>query len=249
MKDFVGCIVIAGLLALAVSPPALAAGCALADSHPADSLAAFRGECRNGRVHGKAEILFVRNRDGKQLKAKQFGWFQNGEAQGIHVLVMPTDDAPAYAALLFYRDGKPEWTFALSGANWPKTGNLIEANGLWEDVDGEAAKDGMGYPPLTRADGSRYAEGMVHLNWLRYRIIEYPLAAGVQSVDKEALENFLRHLPIDTPLATLDIERPGGAIFVDDAPAPPAASEQKPAVPAATPGLDELIRRTMGKGT
>ena len=221
--------------------------CALAPSRMGTVLD-YRGECRDGRVHGVVDVMIeLPPAEGRTRRARQFGWFQRGVPQGVHLVVLtdPEGQAPGFA-LMFHFDasGRTRWTFGLPASRWPKTGTLL-ASGPWSDVDGKARQAGLDYPRATRADGSGYDEGLTTIADIINLAVDFSMAADVQSADPASVRDFLVSIPIDRPLAGVRAGFSAQAIFPDTGEEAPAAREAAPQ-PAATPGLDELIRRAMG---
>lgn len=237
------------LLSLWLPAPAFSASdCALAAGR-AGVVQDYRGDCLDGRVHRVAEVMLElpAAADGATRRARQLGWFQRGVPQGVHVVVLtdPEGVAPGFALLAsFDATGRTDWSFGLPSSQWPKTGSLL-ASGPWEDVDGRARAAGLIYPGAKRADGTAYSEGLAMVADLINLAVETSLVAGVQSVDPATVRAFLSAVSIQQPLAGLRAGFSAAAIFPDTDEEAPAANTA-PSQPAATPGLDELIRRAMG---
>lgn len=239
-----------GLLLLGLWLPlsALAASdCALGAGRPGVVLD-YHGGCLDDRVHGVAEVMLElpAATDGTARRARQFGWFQRGVPQGVHIVVAtdPEGDAPGFAMLnSFDASGRTNWWFGLPSAYWPKTGSLL-ASGPWEDADGKAREAGLFYAVAKRADGSFHEDGRVMVADVINLAVEFSLAAGVQSVEPGAVRKHLAGISIQQPLAGALAEFEANGIFPDTGEEAPAAIADSPE-PAPAPGLDELIRRAM----
>lgn len=209
----------APLAGLLLSAPAFAASdCALAPER-LGVLLAYSGECRNGRVHGVADVLIELPpaNDGRKRQAREFGWFQRGVPQGPHVAVLtdPTGKLPGFALLInFNAAGQTNWSFGLTAAAWPKSGTLL-ASGPWSDVDGKARKAGVDYFTAKRADGTTYGEDSTMIADVINQAVEFSMVAGVQSVSPATLRHFLTSVSIRQPLASVSTGFPSAAIFPD----------------------------------
>ncbi|MEL0028314.1 MAG: hypothetical protein VW625_06585, partial [Perlucidibaca sp.] len=123
---------LAGLL---LPTPALAASdCALAPGR-AGVVDTYSGACRHGLLQGVTDVLLSLPpaADGRERRARDFGWFQRGVQQGVHVLILrdPEGRSPAFASVMhFDAEGRRSWSFDLTAARWPQHGTLL-ASGPW----------------------------------------------------------------------------------------------------------------------
>lgn len=212
---------VAAMLATGVLLPATAfaaSDCALAPGRPG-VVVAYSGECRDGRIHGVADVMIELppSAAGRKRQARQFGWFQRGIPQGVHVAVFNDPDGrrPGFP-MLFHFDaaGQTSWSFGQPSAYWPQQGTLL-ASGPWEDVDGKARQAGIDYTVAKRADGTSYGEGMAMIADILNQAVEFSLAADVQSVNPATVRQFLASVSITQPLASVGVRFPVAAIFPD----------------------------------
>lgn len=225
------------LASLGLAAPTFAAtNCIISPDRPGTVLE-YSGECQNGWIHGVADVML--ELPSGRGRARQFGWFQYGVPQGVHVVLLRGYDAPAFAILMsFDASGHSNWSFGLPSASWPSSGTLL-TSGPWEDVDGKARKAGIEYSVAKRADGTSYAEGLTMIKDFISQTVDFSLAAGVQSVTPSSIRDFLTTISITQPMANVNRNFTAAAIFPDNEEAPPP--------PVATPavlGADEFIAKT-----
>ncbi|MES2908361.1 MAG: hypothetical protein V4688_04295 [Pseudomonadota bacterium] len=202
-----------------LSAPAFAAGnCALAPQRPG-VLLDYSGECRNGRVHGVADVIIELPpaADGRKRQAREFGWFQRGVPQGVHVAVLsdPEGKSPGFATLInFDAAGQTNWSFGQTAAYWPSSGTLL-SSGPWSDVDGRAREAGVNYFTAKRPDGTAFSEGTTMIADVINQAVEFSMVAGVQSVNPATLRHFLTSVSITQPMAGVSSGFPADTIFQD----------------------------------
>lgn len=217
----------AGMTSLWLPSPTFATSdCALAPER-SGVLQEYTGKCRNSRVHGVADVMIELppTHDGRKRRAREFGWFEHGVPQGVHVLVLtdPEGKSPAFAILInFDASGQTNWSFGLSAKHWPKSITLL-ASGPWADGDGKARQAGIDYFGAKQADGTTFGDESTMIADVLNQAVEFSMVSGVQSVSPATLRHFLTSVSITQPLAGVSTGFPPETIFPDTDEAVPAS--------------------------
>ncbi len=113
------------------------------------SVISYQGNCRNGFIDGKADVLYEHKEpDGKVVTKRQFGWFSDGLQSGLHLQLSPGKTYPAVVLLVYHKKPK-KWVYNLS--EWSSE-TLGDRSLYWSEITGV---ENVEQPDLTDEKGVR----------------------------------------------------------------------------------------------